>query len=100
MREKCATVAVTAAVRQGQERPAAGGAIGEKRADHLAHITTRSSSLVTLELMGMTGGVRSVPLALPPLPPLPPDGAAEEIDTAAGADVPHGAMCSRTPTCL
>ena len=47
---------------------------------------------MTLELMGMNGGVRSVLLALPPLPPLPSDGAAEEIDTAAGGDVPHGAI--------
>ena len=52
VREKCAMVAVTTAVRPGPVRPAAGGAIGEKRADHLAHITTRSSSLVTLELIG------------------------------------------------
>jgi hypothetical protein len=30
----------------------------ERRADQRARITTRSSSLVTLELVGMTGGVR------------------------------------------
>jgi hypothetical protein len=63
----------------------------EERAKHRARMTTRSSSLMTLELMGMTGEVRSVPQVLPPLPPLPSDGAAEEDNTAAGGDVPHGA---------
>jgi hypothetical protein len=46
---------------------------------------------VTLELVGMTGGVRRRPLLLPPLPSVPSDGVAEEKGSAAGGDAPQGA---------
>ncbi len=55
----------------------------------LARMMTRSRSNVTLELEGLTGGVRQRHLFLPPLPSNLTDGAAADKVPAAGAGTPQ-----------
>ena len=64
----------------------------QRRAEERTRMMTRSSSLVTLKLIGMTGGVRQRIPSLPPLPQFSSNGAAEENNTAAGGDAPPGAI--------